>query len=65
MKLSAPKQITFYIAVILWVIALVGLFVPGLQPVAAGTFLTKMGWAFWAALIGELILVLGNLMDGL
>lgn len=54
MKLSAPKNITFYIAVLLAVIALIGFFVAALTP-----------YAPWILLVAFLLLAAGNLMEGL
>ncbi|MDD5467079.1 MAG: hypothetical protein PHS96_04675 [Anaerolineales bacterium] len=56
MKLSAPKQVTFWIAVIVGVLGiLAGLItIPGLS-----------GFAFWLVVIGFIILAFGNLMEGL
>ena len=60
-KLSAPKQWTFYIAAILWIIALIGAFWAPLQAVA---FLNAT-WAYWIAMLSGLVLVLGVMIDGL
>ena len=54
MNLSAPKNITFYIAVIVALIALIGYFVASLSGVAP-----------WLMLIAFVILALGNLLEGL
>jgi len=54
MKLSAPKQITFYIAVVLAVIALIGYFVAALSGIAP-----------WLMLAAFVVLALGNLLEGL
>lgn len=56
MKLSPPKQVTFWIAVI---VALVGLVagivsIPGISP-----------FALWIVVLGFVILALGNLLEGL
>ena len=56
MNISAPKQITFWIAVI---VALIGVLaslvtIPVLSPLA-----------FWIVVLGFIILALGNLMEGL
>lgn len=53
MKLSAPKNITFYIAVILAIVGLIFFFVPA---VAA--------YAFWVELVAFVVLALGNLLEG-
>ncbi len=54
MKLSAPKNITFYIAVLLAVIALIGFFVASLS-----------AFAPWLMLIAFVVLAAGNLLEGL
>ena len=55
MKLSAPKVVTFWIAVILGVLGLLGqLAVAALAP-----------YAFWLVAIGLIVLVLGNMVKGL
>lgn len=56
MQLSAPKQVTFWIAVIVAVIGvLANLFsIPGL-----------VGLAFWLVVIAFIILALANLLEGL
>lgn len=56
MKLSTPKQITFWVAVALAALGLIGyLFELG--------FLS--GLAFWLVLIGFIVLLLGNLLPNL
>ena len=54
MKLSTPKNVTFYVALVLAVIALIGYFVP-----AMGAF------APWLMLIAFLVLAAGNFFEGL
>jgi hypothetical protein len=56
MKLSAPKMITFWIAVILAVLGVLASegIVPGLS-----------GYAFWLVVAGFVLLALGNLLKGL
>ncbi len=54
MKLSTPKNITFYIAVILAVIAFIGFFVAGMTPFAP-----------WILLAAFVLLAAGNLFEGL
>ena len=54
MNLSAPKGITFWIALILAIIALVAFFVPFI-PVPA----------FWVLLVAFIVLMLGNLIKGM
>jgi hypothetical protein len=55
MRLSAPKQATFWIAVILAVLALLG------QLAIA----TLVPYAFWILLIAFVLLALGNYVSGL
>ena len=55
MRLSEPKVITFWIAVVLFVLGLLGFFsVAALEP-----------YAFWLVVIGFVVLALGNLVRGL
>jgi hypothetical protein len=54
MRLSAPKNITFYIAVGVAVIALIGYFVASLSAVAP-----------WLMLVAFGVLAAGNLAEGL
>ena len=54
MKLSAPKNITFYIAVALAVIALIGFFVASMT-----------AFAPWILLVGFIVLAAGTLFEGL
>jgi len=56
MKLTPPKVITWWIAVILGILALIGHLnvISGLNP-----------FAFWLALIGLALLVLATLIKGL
>jgi hypothetical protein len=54
MNLSEPKVVTFWIAVILGVLGIIFFFVPSLT-----------AYAFWAVLVGLVVLVLGNLLKGL
>jgi type IV secretory pathway VirB3-like protein len=56
MKLSRPKQITFVIAAILAVLALLG-------KLTAIAFVSAN--AFWILLIGFVLLALGNMYKGL
>ncbi len=55
MRLSAPKQITFLIAVILAILAVVANLV---------TIPTISGFSFWLLVIAFIILVVGNMADG-
>ena len=56
MKLSAPKVVTFIIAVVLIVLALIG-------KLATIPFITAN--AFWILFVGALILVLGSFLKGI
>ncbi len=56
MRLSAPKQVTWIIALVVGIIALLG-FLAVIPPVA--------GYAFWLMTIAWVILVLATLMNGL
>ena len=55
MRLSAPKQITWIIALVVGILALLG-FLAVIPPLA--------GYAFWMMTIAWAILVLATLMDG-
>jgi len=55
MKLSPPKQITFYVSVVLFVLGLLGNFaIAALAP-----------YSFWLVVIGFMLLALGNMSVGL
>jgi hypothetical protein len=54
MKLTPPKQITFWISVILGVLGLLGFVIPFLAP-----------FAFWLVFIGLALLVVALLVKGL
>lgn len=56
MKLSAPKQTTFILGVVLAVLGLLG----GLNVVGA-----LAGYAFWLAFIGAAVLAAGSYVKGL
>ncbi len=56
MNLSAPKQTTFWLALILGVLGILGTFV---------TIPFVTAYAFWLLVIGFVLLALGNLMEGL
>ena len=56
LSLNAPKQIVFIIAVVLAVLALLGVLVPTLPIVS--------GYAFWILLIGFIVLAGGVMMKG-
>lgn len=61
MKLTPPAQATFLVGALLWLLGLLGAFMPQINGLfsAAG-----MGAAFWLAVIGGLVLIAGNVMDG-
>jgi hypothetical protein len=56
MKLSAPKVITFWIAVILAVLGVLA---------SLGTIQLPSGYAFWLVVAGFVVLALGNLVKGM
>lgn len=56
MQLSAPKQVTFWVAVVVGLVGLVSSFVA--IPVLSG-------FAFWIVVLGFVILIAANLMEGL
>ena len=56
MQLSAPKQITFWIAVVIAVLGVLASLVS--IPVLSG-------FAFWLVVIAFIVLAAGNLMEGL
>ncbi len=56
MNLSAPKQLTFWIAVAVAAIGVIASLV---------TIPVLSGFAFWLVVIGFLILAAGNVMEGL
>jgi|WetSurMetagenome_2_1015567.scaffolds.fasta_scaffold470876_1 hypothetical protein len=54
MKLTPPTKTVFWIAVILGIVALLGLFaIPAIS-----------AYAFWILFVGFVLLVLGNVMKG-
>jgi hypothetical protein len=55
-RLSAPKVITFWIAVLLALIGVIAV----LAPIA-----TLAGYALWLVVAGFVLLALGNLLEGL
>jgi hypothetical protein len=61
-NLSAPKQATFYVAALCWLLGLLGAIIPAIGDLfsAAG-----MSAAYWLAILGGLILIVGNAMDGI
>lgn len=56
MKLSAPKNVTFYVALVLGLLGILG----GLVPLG---FLTS--FSFWLLVLGFVVLVAANLMPDL
>jgi len=56
MQLSAPKQITFWIAVVIAVLGVIASLVS--IPVLSG-------FALWLVVLAFVVLALGNLVDGL
>lgn len=56
MDLSAPKQVTFWIAVVLAILGVLGSLVPSLG---------LASFAFWLVVIGFVVLAAGNLFEGL
>lgn len=56
MNLNAPKNTTFYVAVVLAVLGLLGTIV---------TIPVVTGMAFWLVVIGFIVLAAGNLVSGL
>ncbi len=56
MKLSAPKNVTFYVALVLGVLGILG----GLIPLG---FLTA--YSFWLLALGFVVLVVANLLPDL
>jgi hypothetical protein len=55
MRLSKPKNVTFYFAVLLAVLGLIG-------AIASVGFIST--YAFWFVLVAFIVLALGNLIDG-
>ncbi len=55
MKLSAPKKVTFWVAVVVAVIGVLASLV---------TIPLLSGFAFWLVVIAFIILLLGNLVKG-
>jgi hypothetical protein len=56
MKLTPPKQITFWISVVLGLLGLLG---------SLGVIAALAPYAFWFAFVGLLLLALGLLVKGL
>ena len=57
MKLSPPKQLTFWVSVIIGVLGILGQLIPSLPVVS--------DYSFWLVTIGFVLLVLGNALTGL
>jgi hypothetical protein len=55
MSLSAPKQITFWVAVVVALIGLIG---------AVAKISVLETWGIWVLALGFVILAIGNLMEG-
>ncbi len=53
MQLTPPKQIVFWISLILFVVGIIGFFVG------------YASYAFWAVVVGYVVLALGNATKGL
>jgi len=58
MKLSAPKNVTFWVAAVLGILGIVGTMAPSF-PLIGGAI------GFWFLLVGFALLVFGNLLKGL
>ncbi|MEZ4511891.1 MAG: hypothetical protein R3C62_08445 [Chloroflexota bacterium] len=56
MNLNAPKNTTFYVALVLAVLGLLGTIV---------TIPVVTGMAFWFVILGFIVLAAGNLVSGL
>jgi hypothetical protein len=56
MRLSAPTQVVFIISLILFVLALIGHFVPSVPIIAP--------YQFWLAIVGYAVLAAGCMMKG-
>jgi len=57
MRLSPPKQTTFWASVVIGLLGVIGKLIPSLPLVSP--------YAFWLVAIGFALLVLGNAMTGL
>ena len=57
MKLSAPKQISWIIALVLGILGLLGMLVPTLPLIG--------GLAFWLVLVGLVLMLLATYLHGL
>ncbi len=56
MNLSAPKQVTFWIAVVLAVLGILAQLI---------TIPVLSGFAFWLVVIAFIVLAIGNLAEGI
>ncbi len=63
MNLSAPKQATFYVAAVLWLLGLLGPFVAAIGSLPLGIAGQSASWTL--AILGGLVLIIGNAMDGI
>ena len=63
MQLSAPKQATFYVAALCWLLALLGNWVGAIGDLPLNFM--GQGSTYWLAMLGGLILIVGNAMDGI
>lgn len=57
MKFNAPKQITWWIAVVIGVIGIIGFLVPAIPVVSV--------YAIWAIIIGFVLLALATVIPGM
>ncbi len=57
MRLSPPKQTTFWASVVIGLLGVIGKLIPSLPLVSP--------YAFWLVVVGFALLVLGNAMTGL
>jgi len=64
MKLSAPKQVTWWIAIILGVIGILGILVTSIPVLSIGIF-GGVTIAVLLLIVGFVLLALGTLIDGL
>lgn len=60
MNLSAPKKWTFVAGVIFWAVALLG----GLFGFGGQYPFLNLGAVYWLGMMGGLILILGNILEG-
>jgi len=65
MNLSAPKNVTFYIAVVLWVLGLIAVLSNALASLNFLAFGVNGSAGATLALLGGLVLVLGCVLDGM